>query len=72
MASAEVQPPERVELRCALGHARLTDPAKGQGCLHEACCNYDVLIDHINLTRTCPACCGQIRREREVVRDDVL
>ena len=63
---------ERLVLRCAISQARLTDPAKGQGCAHAAQCNYAVLCDHINLTRACPVCSGQVRREREVVRDDAL
>ena len=63
---------ERLVLRCAISQARLTDPAKGQGCEHAAQCNYAVLCDHINLTRACPVCSGQVHREREVVRDEAL
>jgi hypothetical protein len=63
---------ERLVLRCAISQARLTDPAKGQGCGHAAQCNYAVLCDHINLTRACPVCHVHVRREREVVRDDAL
>ena len=63
---------QRLILRCDLSGARLTDPAKGQGCGHAAQCNYAVLCDHINLTQACPVCSGQVRREREVVRDEAL
>ena len=35
---------QRLEMRCQLSRARLTDPASGPRCLHPPCCNYDALV----------------------------
>ena len=69
---------EKLELRCVLSFQRLTDPAKGSGCAHRACCNYQVLRDYVGrLTsgpKHCPlATCGvRLQRTRDVVRDASL
>ena len=69
---------EKLELRCALSYQRLTDPAKGSGCAHRACCNYQVLRNYVgrlaNGPKHCPlATCGvRLQRTRDVVRDAAL
>ena len=72
-----------LQLRCALSHERLTDPAKGVQCNHLPCCNYDHLMRH-QAQAACPGqgrqagacpvpgCQGTFPRSRDVRRDDAL
>jgi hypothetical protein len=67
--------PERMELKCALSFARLTEPAKGAGCKHHARCNFDMLKEYSRKgPATCPVgdgSCGSIV-SANIVRDEIL
>ena len=72
---------ERLELQCALSHARLTDPAKGSACKHAALCNYDTLRSYVGRWtgataggKACPiaGCSARLQRTRGVERDEAL
>lgn len=62
------------ELKCALSHQRLHNPAKGTHCTHVARCNYDELRAYAGRQKLCPifGCGAAIARTHDVKRDDAL
>eukprot|EP00966_Prymnesium_polylepis_P224612 5195228-Prymnesium_polylepis.1 len=64
---------EKLLLRCAYSHQRLSDPARGGTCRHVPRCNYDVLRSHC-VTKACPVqgCQAVITRIGSIERDESL
>jgi hypothetical protein len=62
---------ERLDMRCAYSHERLTDPAKADAtaCCCLARCNYGQLSGYVRRAKKCPLCS---RHTRDVERDDAL
>jgi hypothetical protein len=66
---AEVDPWQRILLRCKVTHARLDDPAKGVGCTHQAVCNFKNLCHR----KRCPiAGCAAVWQRQRVKREEEL
>ena len=66
---------ERLQLICAITHARLKDPAKLAGCRHQSRCNYQALKDQTTHgRRACPiaSCPAKLQRLHDIKRDDHL
>ena len=62
---------ERLMLRCAYSHARLTDPARTEQCQHAPRCNYESLRRHC-IGKNCPCCAAVIGRTGSVQREAQL
>ena len=65
---------QRLELRCCLTGAALTDPAILPGCAHHARCNHPALVRSLRESHgNCPvAGCSTRRRPRDIIRLDGL
>jgi|LauGreSuBDMM15SN_2_FD.fasta_scaffold18218_1 hypothetical protein len=72
---------EKFDIRCAISLQRLTDPAKGDLCVHRARCNYVTLREYVGRsasshcsTTRCPiaGCTARLLRTRSILRDDDL
>jgi len=70
---------QRLELKCMLSSARLTKPARGAGCMHLSCCNFDELRNLVGQSSRsrktdCPVagCSQKIRLERDIKVDEQL
>jgi len=72
---------QKLELRCAISHQRLTDPATLGECTHLSRCSHDALVGHRRHQSTCSSqkstcpvfgCQAVCARRDSVVRDDRL